>query len=46
MSLNLDAIKNGASPDLTLREGDVVDVVIVEPETIRLGILSVLYDRG
>jgi len=32
MIADLDAIKNGASPDLTLREGDVVDVVPSNPK--------------
>ncbi len=37
MIADLDAIKNGASPDLTLREGDVVNVVSSSPKLFAWG---------
>ena len=34
---NLDAIKNGASPDVPLREGDVIDLVSSSPRLVAYG---------
>jgi hypothetical protein len=34
---NLDAIKSGASPDIPLREGDVVDLVSSSPRLVAYG---------
>jgi len=35
---NLEAIKNGAQPDLPLREGDVIDVLSSSPKLIAYGV--------
>ncbi|MPZ78263.1 MAG: hypothetical protein GEU77_17265 [Deltaproteobacteria bacterium] len=35
---NLDAIKSGAQPDLSLREGDVIDVISSSPKLVAYGI--------
>lgn len=38
---NLDAIKSGAQPDLSLREGDVIDVVSSGPKLVAYGFYRV-----